>query len=233
MKKKFKLSIILLIILCMFFIFFAHVPKSNAQIQVNSGTYNYTNVAGTDINATVRANVGILTDGGISLWGIEPTVTTNMTITTVIVRGTTNGSSFNRGLAFPSTAELKADTKLTGFPNPPYNTSFGELFSSMKENLLLIPELYGIPNYFSFNLSIYIAVNATKNQTISLTSNDSPLVTIIFRNPDAVSDVGNLFVALMYTLPFVLPITVITIYLVSNKMKKKKKNSKGGQKAES
>ena len=181
MKGKIKgVTFLALIVLSSELILYSQLPKTSAQVQVNSANYEYNNVAGTDINASITANVGILTDGGISLWGIEPTITTNMSITTVIIRGQTNGSSYKRGLTFPSTAEFEEDTKLINISIFSMNI-FSDPFKSIKENLLLLPDLYGIPNTFGFNVSVYVG-NSTTNQTIYLSSDNNPLITIIFRN---------------------------------------------------
>lgn len=230
MKRIFKITLTFLAIFSLFFIFFAQVPTSNAQGQVNTANYNYTNIAGTDINATITTNVGILTDGGISIWNIVPKITTNLSVSTVIVRGIINGSKFERGFTFPSTGQLNDDTQLQPIGGSLGNITFGEYFSSMQENLLLFPDIYGIPNSFTFNLSIYISTPIS-NQTIYLTSGDSPLITIIFRNPEASSEIGDYFFTLLYILPFVIPITVIVIFIVSNKLREKKKKA-GGNKHE-
>ena len=218
----------------MVFMFFAQIPKSNAQAQINYASYEFTNIEGTDINATIKANVGVLTDGGIALWGIEPTFITNSTLTTVIIRGQINGSTYNRGLTFPSSAQFNDDTELSGFMNPlpPNDKTFTEIIPTLKENLLLLPDIYGIPNSFSFNITIFVS-NSTTNQTFFLSTIDSPLVTIIFRNPDASPELSGLFFGLMYSLPFIMPISVIIVFLVSNKIQENRAKKKGGNKGES
>ena len=228
MKKKTKISLILSIFLCMIFMFFTQIPESNAQAQINYASYDFINIEGTDINATITANVGILTDGGIALWSIEPTFTTNLTISAVIIRGIINGSIYQRGLTFPSTFELNDDTELIGFPGPS-NKTFSEFVPTMKENLLLLPDIYGIPNSFSFNISVFIATPTT-NQTLHLSTVDSPLVTIIFRNPDALPELSSVFFGLMYGLPFLMPISVILVFTISKKIKEKKAKKSGGNK---
>ncbi|MHA1382883.1 MAG: hypothetical protein ACTSR3_03895 [Candidatus Helarchaeota archaeon] len=230
MKQKITITLIFLMLLSIFLMFFIRIPESNAQVQVNYASYDYTNVAGTDINASIQANVGVLTDGGISLWGIEPTIITNSSITLVIIRGESNGSKFSRGLTFPSTAEFKDDTQLHNNTVLSMNI-FSDPFKSIKENLLIRPDIYGIPNLYSFNVSIFLG-NATSNQTICLTSGNNPLVTVIFRNPEATPEINTLFFTLLYTLPFILPISIIIIYIASKRIKKPKESNNGGLKNE-
>lgn len=209
-------------ILSFFLISYSQLPKASAQAQMNYANYNFNNVSGTGINGSVTAYVGILTDGGVSLWGLKFNITTNSSITTVVINGAKNGTVYQRGLTFPSTSTANNDIELIGVQISPLEKMFMGMYS---ESLLVIPSIHGIPNEYSFNLSVYVVANSTSNQTIYLSSGDSPLITIIFQNPDTSPSISTLFFSLMYLLPIGLPIAIIVINIISNRSRKKERKA--------
>ncbi|MFX0132935.1 MAG: hypothetical protein ACFFDN_04745 [Candidatus Hodarchaeota archaeon] len=217
-KSKFKYVIIILTFLSLTFIFYSQIPETNAKTNVNYAKYYYFCVDGTDLNVTIDANVGILEDGGISIWGFLVKVITNLSVPHIRICGISNGSKYTRGLTFPTSNDLKDDTALKGAST---NLSTKMFSGIMLENLLLAPEIHGIPNMFSFDMKLFVG-NSTINQTLTVSSGNNPLVAFIFQNPDAIPELGSLFFALMYGLPFLLPITVIIINVIHNKLKKRK-----------
>ena len=217
LTKKIKIFIIILMIFSGTIFIFAQIPRSNAKTNINYAEYYDFFVDGTDINVTINANVGILEDGGVSLWGLTFGVITNITTPNVIIRGVSNGSKINRGIALPTSNDFKDDTILKD-----EILGSSKIYSGMiLENLLLAPDIYGIPNVFSFDLEIFVG-NHTINQTLYVSSGDKPLVAFIFQNTEAIPEIGSLFFGLMYALPFLLPISVIAVNLIHKKLKRKK-----------
>ncbi len=216
-KSKFKYVLLILTFLSLTFIFYSQIPEANAKTNVNYADYNYYNVDGTDVNVTIDAYVGILEDGGVSIWGLFVNVLTNTSISIARICGISNGSKYDRGLTFPTSNELKGDTALKEESGPfPF-----KIFSGiMLENLLLAPAIHGIPNTFSFDMKLFVG-NATKNQTFIVSSGEDPLVAFIFQNPETIPEIGSLFFGLMYGLPFLLPIMVIIINVIHGKLKKR------------
>lgn len=215
--KKVKISIISLMILCLTLLYSTQIPKTYAKTNINYAEYYEFFVGGTDINVTINANVGILEDGGISLWGLTIGVFTNLSIPNVIVRGISNGSKVNRGIILPTSNDFKDDIILNDAIIGP-----SKIFSGMVlENLLLVPGIYGIPNLFTFDLQIFVG-NSTRNNTFYVSSGDKPLVAFIFQNTETIPELGSLFFGLMYGLPFLLPITIIVVNAVYKKIQKKK-----------
>ena len=219
-NKKITIPIIFLTFLISILLIFSQIPKTNAQGQINSATYQYENIQGTNINMTIKANVGVLEDGGISVWGFFIDATTNDTVDYVIIRGATNGSIFNRGLTFPATGIFNQDTAL--YPLPFTSKEFTGM---MLENLLLLPDIYGIPNFFTFNLSIFIKT-ATNNQTLDVSSGNKPLISFIFQNPESTPDIGTMLFTILYALPFILPICIVIVNIIFKKLEKKRELKK-------
>ncbi|NVM05248.1 MAG: hypothetical protein HWN67_23215 [Candidatus Helarchaeota archaeon] len=219
-KSKFKYVILILTFLSLTLLFYSQIPKATAKTNVNYAKYYYFYVDGTDVNVTINANVGILEDGGISIWGFVVNVITNLSVPHVRICGMSNGSKYTRGLTFPTSNDLKDDTALKGAISL-INPSTKVFSGIMLENLLLAPEIHGIPNTFSFKMKLFVG-NDTINQTLTVSSGDNPLVAFIFQNPEAIPELGSLFFALIYGLPFLLPITVIIINVIHKKLKKRK-----------
>ncbi|MFX0141065.1 MAG: hypothetical protein ACFFDN_45930 [Candidatus Hodarchaeota archaeon] len=217
LTKKIKISIIILMIFSVTLLIYAQIPRTNAKTNINYAEYYEFFVGGTDINVTINANVGILEDGGISLWGLTIGVFTNSSILNVVLRGISNGSKVSRGITLPTSNDFKDDTILKD-----EIIGASKLFSGMVlENLLLAPDIYGIPNLFTFDLEIFVG-NSTKNNTLYVSSEDKPLVAFIFQNTATIPEIGTLFFGLMYGLPFLLPIAIIIVNTVHKKIQKKK-----------
>ncbi|MEX2753353.1 MAG: hypothetical protein Q6366_016015 [Candidatus Freyarchaeota archaeon] len=88
------------------------------------------------------------------------------------------------------------------------------------ENTLLFKGIAGLPTQISFNLSVTIET-LSGNRTVYLAS-DVPTVSLILPNPSSAPPVINYYLILLYSMVFLVPISMILSnrWLRNRKMKK-------------
>ncbi len=220
MKKNPLLLLILVLTISL------SIPLLTAQTQQVyaqpvSHTYTFTETVPGDhtnveVNFTVTTDTGILLEGNIAVWILRINAKSSSTINNITINGESKGTKISLGLLLPLSDAFSSDTNMT--PLPPLRNSFT---LAKSENVLLFTGIAGLPAQISFNLSVTIEPSSGSPTTVYLAS-DVPTVSLILPNPGNAPPVINYYLILLYSMVFLVPISMILSnrWLRNRKMKK-------------
>ncbi|MBS7270666.1 MAG: hypothetical protein KIH10_17745, partial [Candidatus Freyarchaeota archaeon] len=138
----------------------------------------------------------------------------NSTIQNITINGESKGTKISRGLLIPLSNAFASDINMTKLP-------FNSFTLVKSENTLLLTGIAGLPTQISFNLSVTIEPSSGSPTTVYLAS-DVPTVSLILPNPSSAPSIINYYLILLYSMVFLVPISMILSnrWLRNRKMKK-------------
>lgn len=216
MKKHSILIILVLAISLSIPLLVTQTQPVYAQPMSHTYTFSKT-IPEAEVNFTVTTDIGILVEGNVAVWILRINANSDSTVQNIIVNSVSNGTKISRGLMFPLSNAFASDTNM--IPLSPFLDNFTLVKS---ENVLLLEGIAGFPSQTSFNLSVTIET-FTKNYTVYLAS-DVPTVSLVLPNPGSAPPVINYYLILLYSMVFLLPISMI----LSNRWLKIRKLKKEG-----
>jgi hypothetical protein len=220
--KKQPLLLLILVLTVSLSIPLLTTQTQQAYAQPVSHTYTFTEtIPGVpttiEVNFTVTTDTGVLLEGNIAVWILRINANSNSTIQNITINGESKGTKISRGLLLPLSNAFASDTNMT--PLSPFLNNFTLVKS---ENVLLIKGTAGLPTQISFNLSVTIET-LSGNQTVYLAS-DVPTMSLILPNPSSAPPVINYYLILLYSMVFLVPISMI----LSNRWLRNRKVKKEG-----
>ncbi|MFB0560239.1 MAG: hypothetical protein ACETWM_03230 [Candidatus Lokiarchaeia archaeon] len=227
MKKRSLLLILVLAISLTIPVFLTQTQPVYTQPMTH--TYTFQEIVNNtsppvEVNFTVTIDMGILIEGNVAGWTLKISANSNETIPPFQIQNITinseyNGTIMSRGLMFPLSNDFESDEKMLP-PLPPFNPNY----SLVKfENVLLLEDIAGFPSLTSFNLSVTIETT-NGPQTVHLAS-DVPVLSLIFPNPSEAPPEINYYLLILYSMVFLLPISMILTNRWLNIRKLKKEGS--------
>ncbi|MEM3561930.1 MAG: hypothetical protein QXR19_01755 [Candidatus Jordarchaeaceae archaeon] len=218
--KKHPLTLLILVLTISLSIPLLTAQTQQVYTQPVSHTYTFTEtVPGVptkiEVNFTITTDTGILIEGNVAVWLLRINANSNSTIQNITINGESKGTKISRGLLIPISNAFASDTIM--IPLSPFLNNFTLVKS---ENTLLFKGIAGLPTQISFNLSVTIET-LSGNQTVYLAS-DVPTVSLILPNPSSAPPVINYYLILLYSMVFLVPISMILSnrWLRNRKMKK-------------
>ncbi|MGQ9720876.1 MAG: hypothetical protein ACUVXA_06085 [Candidatus Jordarchaeum sp.] len=217
MKKHSILIILVLAISLSIPLLVTQTQPVYAQPMSHTYTFSKT-IPEAEVNFTVTTDIGILVEGNVAVWILRINANSNSSVQNIIVNSVSNGTKISRGLMFPLSNAFASDTNMIPLSPFPFLDNFTLVKS---ENVLLLEGIAGFPSQTSFNLSV--TIKTSENYTVYLAS-DVPTVSLVLPNPGSAPPVINYYLILLYSMVFLLPISMI----LSNRWLKIRKLKKEG-----
>ncbi|MBS7267781.1 MAG: hypothetical protein KIH10_02975 [Candidatus Freyarchaeota archaeon] len=225
--KKHPLTLLILVLTISLSISLLTAQTQQAFAQPVSHTYTFTEtVPGVptdiEVNFTVTTDTGILLEGNIAAWLLRINANSNSTIQNITINGESKGTKISRGLLIPLSNAFASDTNMI-----PLSPSLNNFTLVKSENTLLLTGIAGLPTQISFNLSVTIKPLSGSPTTVYLAS-DVPTVSLILPNPSSAPPIINYYLILLYSMVFLVPISMILSNRWLRNRKMKKEEVEGG-----